>query len=59
MLQHAASANLYIIMIIVGLVMISSGSRKKPIPSLNADYRVWGVIVVVIGVCMILDRLGI
>lgn len=59
MLQQTASANLYLIIIIVGILMMSSGSRIKPIPKINADIRLLGLIAIVIGVCMILDRLGI
>lgn len=59
MLQHAASANLYILMIILGVLLMASGWRDKPIPFLDADYRVLGLIAFVVGVCMILGRLGI
>lgn len=59
MLQHAASANFYLIIIFLGILMMASGSRTKPIPHLNCDYRLLGLVAIVVGVSLILHRLGI
>ncbi len=59
MLENAASTNISVIIIIVGILFMLSRNKEKHLPYLNCNNRCLGFVAILVGAALLLGRFGI